>query len=53
MIGCQVPVYAQDVSFCAFNWPKGELCGTKQTVRTMGMDQGPMGMVSFGELYVW
>jgi len=29
-----VPVYAQDVSFCAFHWPKGESCGTKQTAIT-------------------
>lgn len=29
-----VPVYAQDVSFTAFRWPKGECCGTKQTAVT-------------------
>jgi len=29
-----VSVYAQDVSFTAFNWPKDELCGTKQTAVT-------------------
>jgi hypothetical protein len=29
-----VPVYAQDVSFPAFQWPKGTTCGTKQTAIT-------------------
>jgi len=29
-----VPVYAQDVSFTAFQWPKGTTCGTKQTAIT-------------------
>lgn len=29
-----VSVYAQDVSFCSFAWPKGEACGTKTTAIT-------------------
>ena len=29
-----VAVYAQDVSFCSFSWPKGEMCGTKITAVT-------------------
>ena len=29
-----VSVYAQDVSFCSFAWPKGERCGTKTTAVT-------------------
>jgi len=44
-----VPAYAQDVSFCAFNWPKGELCGTKQTAITsatlMAFTSTPMPML--------
>jgi len=44
-----VPCYAQDVSFCAFNWPKGELCGTKQTAITsatlMAFTSTPMPML--------
>jgi len=41
-----VPVYAQDVSFTAFQWPKGERCGTKQTAVTsatlMAFTSSPM-----------
>ena len=44
-----VPVYAQDVSFAAFAWPKGETCGTKQVAITsatlMAFTSTPMPML--------
>ena len=44
-----VPVYAQDVSFCSFRWPEGEMMGTKQTAITqatlMAFTSMPMPML--------
>lgn len=33
-----VPIYAQDVSFCAFAWPEGQVCSTKrQAIQQAGL----------------